>query len=121
MTFCLVYFEKIMYNNSWEGEMENNFAKNLKKLRTQNGLTQLELAQKLGKDYSTIGKWELGQRSPAMADILKIASIFKVNIEDLISGQRDIKKSEDEILKQKIDNLSKDQKDIINKMIDNMK
>ena len=56
-----------------------------------------------------------------MADILKIASIFKVNIEDLISGQRDIKKSEDEILKQKIDNLSKDQKDIINKMIDNMK
>ena len=101
--------------------MENNFAKNLKKLRTQKGLTQLELAKKLDKDYSTVGKWELGQRSPAMLDILKIADIFGVNVEELISGQDDFKKSKDEILNQKIKNLSEEQKDIVINIIDNMK
>ncbi len=64
--------------------MENNFASNLKHLRLQNNLTQQELAKKLGKDYSTIGKWELGQRSPIMTDVIKIANFFNVSLEKLI-------------------------------------
>ena len=59
--------------------MENNFASNLKHLRLQSGMTQEELAKKLDKDYSTIGKWELGQRSPIMTDVIRIANLFNVN------------------------------------------
>lgn len=66
--------------------MENNFASNLKHLRLQAGMTQDELAQKLEKDYSTIGKWELGQRSPIMIDVIKIAELFQVSLETLIGG-----------------------------------
>lgn len=66
--------------------MENNFASNLKHLRLQAGMTQYELAQKLEKDYSTIGKWELGQRSPIMIDVIKIAELFQVSLETLIGG-----------------------------------
>lgn len=66
--------------------MENNFASNLKHLRIQAGMTQDELAKKLDKDYSTIGKWELGQRSPIMVDVLKIAELFHVSLETLIGG-----------------------------------
>ena len=66
--------------------MENNFASNLKHLRLQKGLTQQELANKLGKDYSTIGKWELGQRSPIMTDVIKIANFFDVSLEKLIGS-----------------------------------
>ena len=66
--------------------MENNFASNLKHLRIQAGMTQDELAKKLDKDYSTIGKWELGQRSPIMVDVLKIAELFQVSLETLIGG-----------------------------------
>ena len=64
--------------------MENNFASNLKHLRLQAGMTQEELAKKLDKDYSTIGKWELGQRSPIMTDVIRIPNLFDVSLENLI-------------------------------------
>lgn len=66
--------------------MENNFASNLKHLRIQSGMTQIDLAKKLNKDYSTIGKWELGQRSPMMIDVIRIAELFKVSLESLIGS-----------------------------------
>ena len=65
--------------------MDNFFASNLKHLRIQNGFTQEELANKLDKDYSTIGKWEKGIRSPIMQDVLRIADTFNISVEDLIS------------------------------------
>lgn len=64
--------------------MENYFATNLKHLRVQKGLTQAELAKKIDKDYSTIGKWELGQRSPVMADVIKISDFFEIPLEALV-------------------------------------
>ena len=66
--------------------MENNFANNLKHLRLQSGLTQLELANKLDKDYSTIGKWELGQRSPILADVIKVSELFQIPLDKLIGS-----------------------------------
>ena len=66
--------------------MNNNFASNLKRLRIQSRMTQEELAKKLDKDYSTIGKWELGQRSPIMVDVIKISELFNVSLETLING-----------------------------------
>lgn len=65
--------------------MDNNFANNLKHLRIQAGMTQEELAKKMNKDYSAIGKWELGQRSPVMADVIKLAEIFNVPLNTLIT------------------------------------
>ncbi len=64
--------------------MDNYFNTNLKHLRIQNGLTQQELAKKLNKDYSTIGKWELGQRNPTTLDLLKLSDIFNVSERDLV-------------------------------------
>lgn len=78
--------------------MKNYFQNNLKFLRTQNGMTQDELAQKLGKDYSTIGKWELGQRNPIMSDIIKLSDIFNVSVQTLI--EKDLSTS-----KQNLDEL----------------
>lgn len=66
--------------------MENNFSNNLRHLRIQSGMKQEDLAKKLQKDYSTIGKWENGTRSPIMADVLKIAELFNVSLEQLIGG-----------------------------------
>ena len=64
--------------------MQNNFASNLRHLRIQARMTQEELAKKMDKDYSTIGKWELGLRSPIMTDVIKIAELFHVSLEKLI-------------------------------------
>lgn len=67
--------------------MENNFSFNLKHLRIQKGLTQEDLGKKLNKDYSTIGKWENGTRSPIMEDVIKIADFFNITLQELISGK----------------------------------
>lgn len=64
--------------------MKNYFPNNLKFLRMQYGMTQEELAKKMDKDYSTIGKWELGQRNPIMSDIIKLSDIFNVSVQDLV-------------------------------------
>ena len=66
--------------------MKNNFANNLKFLRLQKNITQEELGKRLGKDYSTIGKWENGTRSPIMEDVIKIAEYFNVSLTDLIAN-----------------------------------
>lgn len=65
--------------------MKNFFPSNLKHLRTQSGMTQTELANKLNKDYSTIGKWELGERNPSTLDLFKVADIFNVSERDVVN------------------------------------
>lgn len=64
--------------------MNNFFPNNLKHLRTQAGMTQSDLAKKINKDYSTIGKWELGERNPSTLDLFKIADIFNVSERDIV-------------------------------------
>lgn len=64
--------------------MNNNFAFNLKHIRQEKGLTQEQLGKLMNKDYSTIGKWENGTRSPIMEDVLKLSDILNVDIKDLI-------------------------------------
>ena len=64
--------------------MNNFFATNFKFLREKNKMRQEEIAKKLEKDYSTIGKWEKGQRYPIMLDVIRISQIFNVSLEDLI-------------------------------------
>ena len=71
--------------------MKNYFPENLKFLRVQKGMTQAELAKKIDKDYSTIGKWELGQRNPIMADIMKMADFFNVSVQDFVEKDLRIK------------------------------
>jgi transcriptional regulator with XRE-family HTH domain len=65
--------------------MDNYSAKNKKFLRQNNHLTQQELRNKLGKDYSTIGKWENGSRAPIMNDLFDVANYFNVSLDDLTS------------------------------------
>ena len=65
--------------------MNNNFAFNLKHIRQEKGLTQEQLGKLIGKDYSTIGKWENGTRSPIMEDVIKLSDMLNVDIKSLIS------------------------------------
>ena len=82
--------------------MENNFAKNFKRLRIENGMTQEEIGIKLHTDYSTIGKWEKGSRSPIMEDVIKISELFDISLQELICGNLDNKKSNDFITFQSV-------------------
>lgn len=73
--------------------MQNFFPSNLKHLRVQAGMTQSDVAKKLDKDYSTVGKWELGERTPSTLDLFKIADIFNVPERDLVN--KDLKENKE--------------------------
>jgi len=63
------------------------FAKNLKKERESNGLTQRELADLLGIPYKTYQGYEaLGKagRTPDIEMIVKIAKILKTTTDELL-------------------------------------
>ena len=62
--------------------METIFSKQLQKLRKQSGITQEQLATKLGVTAQAVSKWENG--SYPDGDLLpKIADIFDVSIDNL--------------------------------------
>lgn len=89
--------------------MDNNFAFNLKHIRQEKGLTQEQLGKLMNKDYSTIGKWESGTRSPIMEDVIKLADILQVDIQDLID--KDYSKNDNKLTK--LDILYQKTKDIL--------
>lgn len=65
--------------------MNSYFSKNLKKLRTDHGMEQRELAETLGfKSSSAVSEWEKGVREPSVMVISKIAEIFRVSISDIM-------------------------------------
>lgn len=52
-------------------------------LRSKRGLTQEELAQKLGITRQTVISIEKGNYTPSVLLALKIASVFRVPVEDI--------------------------------------
>jgi transcriptional regulator with XRE-family HTH domain len=54
-----------------------DWAKIVKTIRKNGGLTQVELGRKLGIGYSSIGSWECGHREPSMKMKKKLEEIGK--------------------------------------------
>lgn len=52
-------------------------------LRAQKGLTQEELAEKVGVTRQTVIAIEKGNYTPSVLLAIKIASIFKMQVEDI--------------------------------------
>jgi transcriptional regulator with XRE-family HTH domain len=61
-------------------------ASNLIKLRTDAGLTQAELGQKINYSDKTVSKWERAESLPDVAVLKKIAEIFNVSVDYLINS-----------------------------------
>jgi len=57
------------------------------KLRKENHLTQLQLAQKLGVSDKAVSKWERGLGCPDVSLLPELAEIFGVELETILSGE----------------------------------
>ena len=58
--------------------------KNLKQLREGKGLSQLQLALKLGLNQNTVSRYENGQREADYQTLIMFADFFDVSIDYLI-------------------------------------
>ncbi len=66
------------------------FAKNLTELRTENQLTQLDLAEKLNYTDKAISKWERGESLPDVTVLLSISELFGVTLDYLFKENHTI-------------------------------
>ena len=57
---------------------------NIKRLRTANNLTQVELATDLGVSKQCVSNWENDYIQPSIEMLIKIAQYFKVSIDFLL-------------------------------------
>lgn len=66
--------------------MNEIFAETLKRIRSENGLSQQQLADKMIVNRSTISKWEAGTRLPDASMIYRLAGLFGVDADMLFSA-----------------------------------
>ena len=59
----------------------------IRALRTENGMTQRQLAQLIGVSDKAVSKWERGMGGPELSVLEALARIFGVNIQNLIAGE----------------------------------
>ncbi len=58
-------------------------------LRTELGLSQLELAEKLEVSRQSVSKWETGQSVPDLDKLIKLSDLFGVSVDELVrEGER---------------------------------
>lgn len=61
------------------------FAEELYRLRKEAGLSQKELANKIGVSQASINYWEKGQRTPSISMVTLITDYFNVSLENLLT------------------------------------
>lgn len=71
--------------------MELLFAKRLRELRKEKGLSQVELGEGMGYGYTAISSYETGRNEPSYADLIRICVILDVSA-DYILGISDVRK-----------------------------
>lgn len=68
--------------------MENVFKDNLKYLRTERGVGQVELAKAVGVSKGIISMWENGLREPQMSSLILLSKYFGVSIDYLVGLEK---------------------------------
>ena len=62
------------------------FSENLSKLRKRNGLTQENLAERLGVSRQAVARWEAGETAPDVNILSAICALFGVSADEMIGS-----------------------------------
>ena len=68
------------------------FAEKLKSIRKQAGMSQEQLAEKLGVSRQAVTKWETDVGIPDIENIMAISALFNISIDELLSNEKGEKK-----------------------------
>ncbi|MGE8003988.1 helix-turn-helix domain-containing protein [Lysinibacillus sp. NPDC093216] len=88
----------------------NTLGDRLTYLREKKGWTKTHVAKKLGiKTMSTYANWEYNLRQPDNEMLLKIADLYEVSVDYLLTGRVDVKVNGKKV-------LSKEERDVAKRM-----
>lgn len=90
-----------------------NFGKVLKELRLKSGLTQKQLAEQIGITKSVVSFYELQERIPSPAVLVKLSAVFHVSTDYLLGI--------DNIERLDVSGLTEDDIKIVSLMIDTLR
>ena len=78
----------MFYNENRKGGIVLNrkitFGSNLRYYREERGLTQKQLADKVGYTEKSVSKWENGGGMPTMETLLQLSALFNVSLDELV-------------------------------------
>ena len=77
----------------------------IKKYRSNMGISQEELAEKVYVSRQTVSNWETGKNYPDIHSVLLLSSVFNVSLDQLMKG--DVKIMKNEIKETEIKKLNK--------------
>lgn len=69
-----------------EGLLMEALNERIKRLRKEKGLTQNQLADQLGVTDKAVSKWEVGEANPDISLLVKMAQLFDVTVDYLLTG-----------------------------------
>lgn len=93
------------------------FHERLAALRDKKGLSQKEIATRLGMARTTYSGYENGSREPDLKTLNKIAEFYEVNVDWLVTGTKTAMNEEDKKLLKNFNKLNdKDQEYILELM-----
>ena len=67
-----------------------NIADRIRYLREKTGMTQTDLAKKLGISRSAVNSWEMSLSTPSIVNIIEMSRIFHVTADYLLSSSEKI-------------------------------
>ena len=75
------------YTSSKRGDNKVTFGTRLKEARKRSGLTQQDVASKIGIDFTTVSKYENDRSEPDNDTLIKMADLYGVEIDALLGRE----------------------------------
>ena len=86
---------------------KQTFGKMVSTLRKEKGMTQLELAEKMGVTDKAVSKWERDLSYPDISSIPQLAEIFEVSVDELMQIKSDAQYGKDNQMDNIVDTVLK--------------
>lgn len=79
-------------------EIRAQIAKNIKRFRTDCGMSVDEVGAAVGKSGKTVSAWEVGRGQPDADTLIKLCRLFKVEISDFYGHNQQVDESEKSLI-----------------------
>ena len=100
---------------------DEKIGKNIRQYRISNGMTQKQLAERIGISPETLGKCERGQYGITLLMIIKLTSVFKIPADYLLFGRIRYLKNKPDDLTAAIDELDENERKKTRRLLDALK